>query len=216
VNGVILFAAIEKRIECLSVIDTTITTTAADASGDEAGRMDEKVSGSVNVSVLIAMPSPPKDDGEELPELMLGTAAVPIYSRLKQQQQAGQQASRPGSSSGASTAGYFDAPAVLAPTTDHPTRADLLALFQAARANKNQDGAAALKRTLSNRSRSGESRDTATTVAGPGQTGGAASSDPLSSPGPAENSHPLAMYGVRQASREETAAAAARGRESQL
>ncbi|CAO1627451.1 unnamed protein product [Sympodiomycopsis kandeliae] len=43
--------------------------------------LQERIPGSVNVSVFISMPSPPKSDGEELPELMIGTAAIPIYSK---------------------------------------------------------------------------------------------------------------------------------------
>lgn len=61
--------------------ETTITRDGAEGAEKEDAE-EERIPGSVNVSVLIAMPSPPKNDGEELPELMIGTAAVPIYTRV--------------------------------------------------------------------------------------------------------------------------------------
>lgn len=86
---------------------------------------DARISGSVNVSVLIAMPSPPKD-GEELPELMLGTAAVPIYTRTSRTPAA------TGASSAAGTSYFHPSHANTAPATSHPTRAQLLSLYKAA------------------------------------------------------------------------------------
>lgn len=87
---------------------------------------DARISGSVNVSVLIAMPSPPKGDGEELPELMLGTAAVPIYTRTSRTPAAA------AASSAAGTSYFHPSHANNAPATSHPTRAQLLSLYKAA------------------------------------------------------------------------------------
>ncbi|PWN28229.1 hypothetical protein BDZ90DRAFT_279349 [Jaminaea rosea] len=115
--------------------------------------------GSVNVSVLIAMPSAPKGDGEELPELMLGTAAVPIYSTSPstaakdkrsmtsssnasssmydaQVREMGYFSQAAGSSSSSSRPNTATATAAATATRTHPTRAQLISLFEQAREAK--------------------------------------------------------------------------------
>lgn len=103
---------------------------------------EERIAGSVNISVLVAMPSPPKSK-DALPELMLGTAAVPIFTRQQQQQtdestpmNKGLTNAYAGSSAfqGGSAPGYFPPPTPQAPLP--PTRAQLLALILAARQAK--------------------------------------------------------------------------------
>lgn len=119
-----------------------------EASAGERTDFDETLPGSVNVSVLIAMPSAPKGDGEELPELMLGTAAVPIYVRAPAKAPDAV-SNQDGVVGGNSAPGYFNTPhhasqqqqASVAKNSHnglrcHPTRAQLLSLFEAAKEAK--------------------------------------------------------------------------------
>ncbi|CAO1624123.1 unnamed protein product [Jaminaea pallidilutea] len=119
-----------------------------EATAAERTDLDETLPGSVNVSVLIAMPSAPKGDGEELPELMLGTAAVPIYVRAPAKAPDAV-SNQDGVVGGNSAPGYFNTPhhasqqqqASVAKNSSnglrcHPTRAQLLSLFEAAKEAK--------------------------------------------------------------------------------
>ncbi|CAO1630496.1 unnamed protein product [Parajaminaea phylloscopi] len=116
----------------------------------------EPMPGSVNVSVLIAMPSPPKNK-DALPELMLGTAAVPILVSPPRFEDVGPAASSSRaaatptgstltewSKDGRSEVGYFPPPAppMSAQRSQPPTRAQLLALIDVARRAKEQQRAA--------------------------------------------------------------------------
>lgn len=141
----------QKHLDASSSSNEKNAETAAAADQDPT----ERIPGSVNVSVFIAMPSPPKQDGEELPELMIGTAAVPIFSRPAASQAEGavsalspagdeyfgSQRDAQGDPTASSTSNKFS----------HPTRAELLALYKAARdvkaakVTKREEAAAAAK-----------------------------------------------------------------------
>lgn len=129
----------QKMLSALEDDKKEADTDAADAS--------ERIPGSVNVSVFIAMPSPPKQDGEELPELMIGTAAVPIFSRPTTAH--ADAPTTPAAPNGEYFGEQQDAtpPATANKQFSHPTRAELLALYKLARevkgakANKRQEAA---------------------------------------------------------------------------
>lgn len=124
----------------------TVGANEHDNDGDENEEkkdLDEVMPGSVNISVLIAMPEPPKRK-DALPELMLGTAAVPIYSSQRHDDTTMSSSLRT-STTATVSAGvarmtdvrYFPPTTVSAQATA-PTRAQLLALVAAARQAKDR------------------------------------------------------------------------------
>lgn len=132
------------------------------AAEDDKQDPHERIPGSVNVSVFIAMPSPPKQDGEELPELMIGTAAVPIFSRPSANTPNPEAQSSTSKNTPTPAGEYFgaqrDSSSPFSPSStsmnsfSHPRRMELLNLYKVARevktakAAKREDAAAAAAR----------------------------------------------------------------------